>query len=126
MSLPRVFSVVLLAASLPASALAQPATATQTIHLSNFKILPVPIQLAAGQPVTLVIVNDSGSGHDFTAKEFFARARITAGAAPNGKLEFAGHETKSITLVPAAGSYPAHCSHFLHAGFGMKDTIVVR
>ena len=107
-------------------AAAQPVAPTTTIHLSNFKILPGPIQLAAGKPVTLVFVNDSGSGHDFTARQFFAASKITAGSAPNGRIEFTGHETKSITLVPAAGTYQAHCSHFLHESFGMSDEIVVR
>jgi plastocyanin len=126
MSFSRLAAAAVVSILVAAPAATQPATAVRTIHLSNFKIEPNPIQLAAGQPVTLVIVNDSGSGHDFTAKEFFARARIIAGAAPNGQLEFTGHETKSITLAPAAGTYPAHCSHFLHASFGMKDVIEVR
>ena len=70
--------------------------------------------------------NQSGSGHDFTAPEFFKAAKITSGAAPGGEIELKPHETKTITLVPSAGTYKAHCSHFLHSQMGMTDEIVVR
>jgi plastocyanin len=29
-------------------------------------------------------------------------------------------------LIPRAGTYHAHCSHFMHKQLGMSDTIVVR
>ena len=106
-----------------APALAQPAAVT--IDVQNFSFAPTPIHLRAGQPVTLTFVNRSGGGHDFTAAKFFAASRITAGAAPDGEIELRGHETKSITLVPAAGTYKAHCSHFMHKQMGMTDLIVV-
>ena len=108
---------------LATAALAQPAS--QTIDLANFSFSPNPIHLAAGRPVTLTFVNRSGSGHDFTAKAFFAGSRTLAGAAPGGKIELRGGETKTITLVPSAGTYEVHCSHFLHTSFGMTDQIVV-
>jgi plastocyanin len=75
--------------------------------------------------VTLTFVNRSGGGHDFTAPAFFQRARIIAGAAPDGEIELRGHETRSVTLIPAPGTYRAHCSHFLHKQMGMTDVIVV-
>ena len=96
-----------------------------TVAVASFSFGPKPIHLKAGQPVTLTFVNNAGTSHDFTAKEFFAASTIGAGAAPGGKIDLAGHETKSITLTPRAGSYPAHCSHFLHASMGMTDTIIV-
>lgn len=102
---------------------AQPAA--QIINVSSFSFAPKPIHLTAGQPVTLTFVNRSGNGHDFTAKTFFGASRITAGAAPGGEIELRGHETKSVTLVPRRGIYTAHCSHFMHSTFGMKDSIVV-
>lgn len=102
---------------------AQPAS--QTITVSSFSFAPKPIHLTAGQPVTLTFVNSSGSGHDFTAKTFFAASRITAGAAPGGEIELRGHETRTITLVPARGTYTAHCSHFFHTQMGMSDRIIV-
>jgi plastocyanin len=99
--------------------------AAQTVLVWSFGFSPAPIHLAAGQPVTLTFVNRSGSGHDFTAREFFAASNITSGAAANGEVELKPHETKSITLVPRAGTYNAHCSHFMHAPMGMRTTIVV-
>ena len=102
---------------------AQPAS--QTIVMSNFKYSPPTLHLAAGRPVTLTFVNRSGGGHDFTAKAFFANSTITAGAAPGGEVEVRGRGTKSITLIPRAGTYSAHCSHFLHTPMGMRGTILV-
>ncbi len=110
---------------LAAPVIAQAPASGQTINVANFHFMPKPIQLAAGRPVTLTFVNQAGGGHDFTAKEFFASSTVTAGAAPGGKIELAGHETRSITLVPRAGTYEAHCSHFLHASMGMTDQIIV-
>jgi len=104
---------------------AAPQTAVQTIFVWSFNFSPKPIHLTAGRPVTLNFVNRSDNGHDFTAKEFFASARITAGAAPGGEIELGAHETRSVTLVPRAGTYKAHCGHFLHRQFGMEDSIVV-
>jgi len=102
---------------------AQPAA--MTIQLSSFRIVPAPIHLRAGRPVTLTFVNVSGGGHDFTARDFFAHARITAGAAPGGKIELRGSQSRSVTLVPQAGTYTAHCGHFLHTQMGMQATILV-
>jgi plastocyanin len=102
---------------------AQPAAVT--IDVQNFSFAPTPLHLRAGQPVTLTFVNRSGSGHDFTAARFFANARILAGGAPDGEVELAPHQTRTITLVPTAGTYKAHCSHFLHKQMGMSDVIVV-
>ena len=123
----RLALAALFAAALfiPAAAAQVSATAQQTIHVRNFAFAPAPIQLPAGKPVTLTFVNDSGSGHDFTAKEFFARSQISAGSAPEGAIDLKAHETKSVTLVPAAGTYKAHCSHFMHASMGMHAEIIV-
>ena len=112
-----------LSLALTAPAAAQPAAVT--IYLSNFALGPKPIHLAAGQPVTLTFVNRSGSGHDFTAKKFFASSRIVAGSVADGEIDFTGHQTRTITLIPQRGTYDAHCSHFLHATMGMTDQIVV-
>jgi plastocyanin len=97
----------------------------QTIVVWSFGFAPNPIRLAAGQPNTLTFQNRSGSSHDFTAKEFFAASRITAGGAAEGEIELRPYEAKSITLIPHAGTYKAHCSHFFHEPLGMSDTIFV-
>jgi plastocyanin len=102
---------------------AQPAA--RTIQVWSFNFSPKPIVLRAGAPVTLTFVNLSGSSHDFTARAFFARSRILSGNVENGEVDLGPHQTRVITLVPAAGSYDAHCSHFLHKQMGMSDRIVV-
>lgn len=118
----------LLAAALALGSIS-PASAQQpaqlVVQVWSFGFAPSPLHLAAGQPVTLSFVNRSGSSHDFTAPGFFQHARITAGAAPDGEIDLRSHETKTITLVPAAGTWHAHCSHFLHKQMGMSDLIVV-
>jgi plastocyanin len=105
-------------------AAAQPAAAV-TIYAWSFDFAPKPIHLRAGRPVTLTFVNRSNGSHDFTARSFFASSRILAGAAPDGEVDLRGGETRRITLVPRAGSYNVHCSHFLHKQMGMRDLIVV-
>ena len=116
-------AVAALAMAIGAPAPAQPAA--QTIVMSNFRYSPPAIRLAAGRPVILTFVNRSGGGHDFTAKAFFASSTIIAGAAPGGEVEVRGGASKSITLIPRAGTYAAHCGHFLHTPMGMRGTIVV-
>jgi plastocyanin len=95
------------------------------IRVWSFGFAPNPIHLAAGRTVTLTFVNQSGSSHDFTAPGFFQHARILAGAAPDNEVELRPHETRTVTLIPAAGRYQAHCSHFFHKQLGMSDYILV-
>lgn len=116
-------AVIAMSLMLAAPAAAQPAQVV--IQVWSFGFAPNPIRLAAGRPVTLTFVNQSGSSHDFSAPGFFQHASITAGAAPEDEIELQGHETKRITLVPIRGTYQAHCSHFLHKQLGMSDAIIV-
>ena len=110
--------------SLPSAAASQaPAV---TIELSSFSYAPSPIHLRAGRPVTLTFINRARGGHDFTARRFFASSSITAGSAPGGEIELRGGQVQTITLVPRAGTYPVHCSHFLHRQMGMRTTIIVQ
>jgi len=48
-----------------------------------------------------------------------------AGAVAGGKVELGGNQSRTLRLVPAAGSYAMTCTHFLHAGFGMVGSITV-
>ena len=116
-------AVAALALLIGSPASAQPAV--QTISLWSYGYAPKPIHLKAGRPVRLIFVNRSGNGHDFTARAFFGRSRILGGDVRNGAIELKADQTKSVTLIPAAGTYPVHCSHFMHTTFGMRDTIVV-
>ena len=121
----RLFALATLAAVSVVPATAQPAAASVQVRVWSYGFAPNPIHLAAGQSVTLQFVNQSGSSHDFSAHRFFASSRIVGGAAPEGEIELRGHETKTVTLIPRAGTYPAHCSHFMHEQLGMRDEIVV-
>ncbi len=103
---------------------AQPAG--QIVQVWSFGFAPSPILLAAGRPVTLTFVNQSGSSHDFVAKGFFAGARILRGNVEDGEVDLPPHSSVSVTLVPRAGTFHAHCSHFFHKQLGMRDEIVVR
>ena len=120
----RLLFLALVAASSPALAADQPPV--QTIELRSFNYTPKAISLVAGKPVTMTFVNRSGGTHDFTAKSFFAHARILSGSAAGGEVEVKGGQSQSVTLIPAAGQYPAHCSHFMHKQLGMTGRIYVR
>jgi plastocyanin len=110
--------------ALLAPAAAQPAGRV-LVTVWSFGFAPHPIQLAAGKPVTLTFANRSGSHHDFTAERFFRDSKIVSGSAPDGEIELMPYETKSITVIPRAGTYKAHCSHFMHKQLGMSDLILV-
>lgn len=108
--------------------LATPAAAQPTavaIDVTNFAFAPSPLHLAAGRPVTLTFVNRSSSRHDFTARAFFAASAIAGAAPAGGKIDLAGHQSRSITLTPRAGNYTAHCGRFMHKQFGMSAVIIV-
>ena len=132
---PRLAAMAALSLVSVTPAAAQPAAVT--IYVWSFSYAPRPIYLRAGRPVTLTFVNRSGSSHDFVARSFFANSRIMSGMgmgsgmgggmgkAMNGMVDLRGGETKRVTLVPRAGTYPVHCSHFMHKQLGMSDVIVV-
>ena len=100
------------------------------VDLSNFKFEPDTLSLKAGQPYVLHLVNKAGSGHDFEAKAFFAAAMVSPddkAAVGDGSIELAGNGSRDIHFVaPAAGDYEIHCTHFMHASFGMKGRITVQ
>ena len=102
--------------------------AEQRVELSSFGFTPRELHLRAGQPTTLVLANVASGGHDFAAPEFFAAARIQPGDATlvvDGEVEVPARSTRTVHLVPAAGTYKLTCTHTFHAMFGMKGTIVV-
>lgn len=100
------------------------------IGLANFKFVPASITLHHGQRYVLHLANQASGGHDFVAREFFAAATIDPtdrSKVAKGEVELDGGDSADIRVTaPAApGRYPVHCSHFMHAAFGMKGTIVV-
>ena len=121
------FAIGLAAASPAVSQAPQPATVSVT--LSNFKFNPAAIEMHAGVPTVLHLVNTASGGHNFTAPEFFAAAKIAPASQPlvhDGKVEVPKHSALDVTLTPAAGQYSLKCTHMLHSSFGMNGTIVVR
>lgn len=110
----------------PVSLSAQPAPPTVTVTLTSYHYAPSPIVLQAGQPVRMVFQNRSVKAHDFKAPQFFASSRILSGQAPGGDIDLHADESAAITLVPARGTYPVHCSKFMHSALGMKSEIVVQ
>ena len=83
-SRPVLLAILLSVTFAPAASAQQPAN-EQTIELFSYGFRPGPIALAAGKEVTLKFVDTAGSGHDFTAPEFFAASRIVAGDVKEGR-----------------------------------------
>ena len=121
------FAAGLIACCGSSHAIAQSAT-EQRVELSNFDFVPRELHLHAGQPVALVLANGASGGHDFSAPEFFAAARIEpadAALVTDGEIDVPAKSMRTVHLVPAAGTYKLTCTHTMHAMFGMKGTIVV-
>lgn len=120
-------AAALIACCASTQAVAQ-AAAEQRVELSSFEFTPREIHLRAGQRVALVLANTASGGHDFAAPEFFAAARLDpedAALVEDGEIEVPGRSTRTVHLVPAAGTYELTCTHTFHATFGMRGTIVV-
>ena len=99
------------------------------IDLANFRISPRRLSLVHGHAYVLELVNRSASGHDFTARDLFASARIS-GVDPatlvRGTIEVPANATVRIGLVPLqAGRFEFHCGHPFHAALGMRGRINV-
>ena len=120
----------LLALAAPPSALAQaPQAAAVAVTMENFKFEPNAIQLRAGVPTILHLVNNAGGGHSFSAPQFFAAAKVAPASQAlihDGTVDVPKHSAVDVALTPAGGQYPLKCTHTLHAAFGMKGNIIVR
>ena len=124
----RILALAALSLALPGAA--QPAAPPETVQvrLSSFDFTPASLRLRAGVPILLRLENSSGGGHNFSAPQFFAAARIEpadAGLVRRGTIEVPSHSVREIRLVPAAGRYRLRCTHSLHTAFGMKGSILV-
>ena len=117
-------ATLLLSAPAPAQPFAWDGAQRVQVILSSFKYKPRTLHLRAGQPVVLRLVNTSGGGHDFTAREFFAAATL-ATPVPGGKVELGSGQSREVALVPKAGRYKVKCTHTFHQTLGMSGEIVV-
>ncbi|WP_428627692.1 cupredoxin domain-containing protein [Sphingopyxis sp.] len=121
-------AVVTMALAVPVSA-ATPVAKAEVV-LANFSFTPEALHLQAGHSTTVHFVNNGSGGHDFTAAEFFAAATMDAANRAKvggaiGRVSLGKGKSLDVTLVPTAGTYKAHCSHFMHSGLGMTGKIVV-
>lgn len=102
---------------------------TAEVKLASFRFTPAELNLQAGRPYILKVINTASGGHDFSAPKFFAAATIApqdAARISGGKIKLRGGETVLIHLVPAAGTFKLACTHFGHAFMGMTGRIIVR
>lgn len=98
------------------------------VRLTSFAFAPRTIQLPAGRPVRLRLVNTSGTTHDFSARDFFARSRVQSAdraRIASGTIVVPAHSSTEVMVVPSAGSYRLKCGRSLHKMLGMAGTIVV-
>ena len=98
------------------------------VTLDNFDFTPATIHLRAGRPYRLELHNAAGGGHDFSAPEFFAAARVApadAAKVAEGEVDMPAGKAVTVHLIPAAGRYKLVCTHLGHALLGMKGEIVV-
>jgi len=93
------------------------------ITLTNYAFAPTTLQLHRNTPYRLHFVNKGSSDHSFTSKELLAAVMVAPddrAKIKKDEIEIPKGKSVDVTVLPlAAGTYPFHCSHFLHASFGM-------
>lgn len=102
-----------------------------TVSMTNYAFTPNTLTLKAGETYRIHFSNDSGKGHDFTAREFFQSATVAPGdkskLEDGDEVELDGGQSADITLTPnKPGIYPVSCTHFMHSMMGMTGKIVVQ
>nr|WP_295373022.1 cupredoxin domain-containing protein [uncultured Sphingosinicella sp.] len=121
---------------IPALLIASPAAAAPDwrqsrdfeVRLSNNDIEPQRIQLRAGEPVRLRIVNIDQTGHSFSAGAFLSRAQVRNRDKrwiSGGSIAVPAGDVREVVLVPAPGRYRARCGNLVHRILGMSSEIVV-
>jgi plastocyanin len=123
------FSVILacmLLITAPLAARAADADAQQvTVHLGDYRFQPETIEVVAGRPVELTLINDDKiTPHNFTLKEPAAGLDLSANVS--------GGESITLRFTPqTAGTYPLYCNKKLpfmksHRERGMEGKLVVK
>lgn len=85
-----------------------------TIEATEMAFDPASIEVAAGEPVNLVVTNVGEAFHDLTIDELDLRIEVDAGQTAAAGLE---------DLEP--GEYDYYCSVPGHANAGMRGTLTV-
>jgi plastocyanin len=100
------------------------------VAMANYMFTPNTLRFRANTPYHLRFMNNSGHGHSFDAPEFFAAVQIAdddQSKVNKGEIEVEGGQTVDVKFVPqTTGTYKFHCSHFLHASFGMTGEAVIQ
>lgn len=85
-----------------------------TIKMEAMRFYQDEITVAAGQPVTLRLVNQDGYAHAFDIDELDIH------------LPLAANETAELSFTPKkTGRYPFYCSSPGHHAAGMVGTLIV-
>ena len=98
------------------------------LRISNFDFTPAAINLRAGEPIRLRLVNISPTTHSFDADAFFARAQLRSREArivADGKVVVPANDVREILLVPAPGRYRARSGNLITRLLGMSSQIIV-
>jgi plastocyanin len=126
----RLLPFLLFALPVPALAAAEWRQAREVeVRMSNFDFAPASIELRAGEPVRLRLVNTSPMTHSFHAEAFFGRAQLRSRDAEmvaDGKIVVPPNDVREVVLVPAAGDYRARAGNLLTRLLGMSSRIVVQ
>jgi plastocyanin len=86
----------------------------KTIKMANMHFVQNEVEVKAGDPVTLHLVNMDGYAHAFDMDEFDIHHT------------FAADETLDVTFTPEKpGSYPFYCGSPGHEAAGMVGTLIV-
>lgn len=94
-----------------ASTTSSPAGTEITVRATEFMFDPNDFDVAAGTPITFVLVNEGVVEHDFTIEEINLKIATQAG------------ETKQETVTIPAGDYVIFCSVPGHREAGMTATL---
>lgn len=85
-----------------------------TLTATDIDYAPATLELTAGEPTNVTIVNDGETLHDFTLEEADVHANVEPGESV----------TTSVT-IDEAGTYQAVCTVAGHAEAGMTIEVVV-
>lgn len=129
-------STFLLTFCLSGAAVAQPAASVDwqkaqvvEVVMTNYAFTPKSLRLRRGVPYRLHFVNSGSSGHDFTSPEFFSAVLVAPddrAKVDGDEIEVAEGQAVDVKILPErSGAYRFHCSHFLHAMFGMTGEVAV-
>jgi plastocyanin len=127
-SMQRLFVLLALFLAFPAAAQDWRTAPEYDVLLTSYAIQPSAIRLKAGEPVRLRFVNNSNQALSFSARGFFAAARLRrrdSALVKGGQIRLGPLSTETIALVPQRGRYKASSANIVHRVLGMSARIIV-